>query len=73
MAEFDAKHRNLDKFLAWLEERKEGRKEGGGKYEAQELDSGGEQIKIKKVNMPSRRELPNSGTKAMAKLLLTPQ
>lgn len=73
MAEFDAKHRNLDKFLAWLEERKEGRKEGGGKYEAQELDSGGEQIKIKKENLPNRRELPNSGTKAMAKLLLTPQ
>ena len=49
MAEFDAKHRNLNKFLAWLEKSKEGKKEDGGKDEIQELNSGGDQIERKRT------------------------
>lgn len=71
MAEFDAKHRNLDEFLAWLEKSKEGNEEDGGKEEAQDLDSGGERIEIKKENVPSNRGLQRLSTAAIAKHLLT--
>ena len=73
MAEFDAKHRNLEALLAWLEKRKEGSKEGGGKDEVQNVIRGGEQKEIKRENVACNRELPNSGTKARAKLLIGPQ
>ena len=56
MAEFDAKHRNLEKFLAWLRKSKEGSEEGGTKNEVQELDSGKEQIEIKKEIVPINKE-----------------
>lgn len=70
MAEFDAKHRNLDNFLAWLEKSKEGKKEDGGKDEIQEFNSGGDQIKTKKENVPSVRGVQKLSTGAMAKHLL---
>lgn len=70
MAEFDAKHRNLGKFLAWLEKSRQGNKEGGGKDEVQELDSGGERIEIKKENVPSNKVSQRLSTAAMAKLLM---
>lgn len=57
MAEFDAKHRNLDKFLAWLDKSKESSKEDRGKDEVQELYSGGEQIETMKETVPSSRAL----------------
>ncbi len=56
MAEFDAKHRNLEKFLAWLRKSKEGSEEGGTKNEVQELDNGKEQIEIKKENVPINKK-----------------
>ena len=56
MAEFDAKRRNLDEFLAGLEKSKEGKKEGGAKDEVQESSSGKEQIEIQKKDVPSNRE-----------------
>lgn len=72
MAEFDAKRRNLDKFLTWLEKRKEGSKEGDGKGkdEVHALSSRGEQIEVKKVNVPTNRESQRLSTAAMVKLLV---
>ena len=68
MAEFDATHRDLDKFLAALEKRKEGGNDGGSKDEAQELDSGGEQVVRKKENISSKRESQRLSTAAIGKL-----
>ena len=56
MAEFDAKHRNLEDFLTWLRKSKEGSKEDGTKDEVQELDSGKVQIEIKKENVPVNKQ-----------------
>lgn len=69
MAEFDAKHRNLDKFLACLEKTKEGSEESGGKDEVQGLDGRGEErTEIKKENVPSNRESQRLSTAAKVKL-----
>ena len=68
MAEFDAKHRNLDIFLAGLEKGKEANKEGGPKDEAQELNNGREQIEIQKEDLPSNRESQRVSTAAKAKV-----
>lgn len=68
MAKFDAKHRNLAKFLAWLEKSKEGSKENWGKDEVQKRDSGGKQLEIKKENIPSNRESQRLSNAAMIKL-----
>lgn len=70
MAEFDAKQRNLDTFLAWLEKSKEGSNKGGGKDEVQEVDGGGDGIELKKENVPSKRESQRLSTAAMLKLLV---
>ena len=67
MAEFDAKHRSLDKFVAWLEKDKEG---GRTKDVVPELSSG-EQIEVKKDNVPIRRESQRLDSAAMVKLLKT--
>ena len=70
MAEFDAKHRDLERFLAGLEKRKESSKAGGSKDEIQELDGGREQqVEIKKENVPGNRESLKPSTSAMRKLL----
>lgn len=69
MAKFDAKHRNLDKFLACLEKTKEGSEESGGKDEVQGLDGRGEErTEIKKENVPSNRESQRLSTAAKVKL-----
>ena len=69
MAEFDAKHRNLDKFLAGREKRKDGSKESGSKDEVQELDGGREQTGMEKENVPSDRALQKQSTTGLRKLL----
>ncbi len=67
MADFDTAHRNLDKFLAGFEKSKEG-KNGGGKNEVQELDSGREQFEIQKEKVPSKRESQGVSIPALVKL-----
>lgn len=67
MAEFDAKHRSLEKFVAWLEKDKEG---GRAKDVIPELSSG-EQIEVKTENVPIRRESQRLDSAAMVKLLKT--
>ena len=69
MAEFDAKHRDLEKFVAALEKRKEGKKESGAKDEVQELDSGKEQIEMEKETVSSPRESQKLSTATMKRLL----
>lgn len=70
MAEFEAKHRNLDKLLAWLEKSKDGSKEERDTDEVQEVDSGGEKIEVKKENVPSNTESQRLSTAAMVKVLM---
>ena len=67
MADFDSAHRNLDKFLAGFEKRKEG-KNSGGKNEVQELDSGREQFEIQEEKVPSKRISQTVRTPALVKL-----
>ena len=69
MAEFEAKHRDLAKLLAWLEKSKGGSKEGGGKEEVPEFNSEGKQTEIKKENIPSNRELKRLSNAAVARPL----
>lgn len=70
MAEFVARHKNLDQLLAWVEKNREGSKKGEGKDAVQEVHGGGgEMIKIQKEIVPSNKESrPSTG--AMAGLLL---
>ena len=69
MAEFDAKHRDLDKLLAWLETGKKSSKEGRAKDdEVQELDGGGD-IEVKKEDVPMTKESHRRSTAGMIKLL----
>lgn len=69
MAEFDAKHRKLDKFLAGLAKRKEV-KEAADKDEVQESDSRTGRIEIKEENLPSNKESQRLSTAAMVKVLV---
>ena len=57
MAEFEAKHRDLGKLIAWLKKKREDSKKTEGKDAVQELDRGEERIEIQKENVPSNREL----------------
>ena len=63
MAEFDAKHRSLDDFIAGLEKDKEG---GRAKDAVPELSSG-EQIEVQKENVAVHRESQRLDTAAMVK------
>ena len=63
MAEFDVKHRSLDKFVAGLEKDKEG---GKAKDAVPELSSG-EQIEVKKENVAVHRESQRLDGAAMVK------
>lgn len=57
MAEFVARHRDLDQLLAWVEKNREGSKKGQGKDAVQEVQGGGgEKTKIQKEHVPSSRE-----------------
>ena len=60
MAEFVVKHKDLEKLIAWVENKRESSKkekaEGEGKDVVQELDSG-EDIETQKENVPTNREL----------------
>ena len=67
MAEFDVKHRSLDKFVAGLEKDKEG---GRTKDAVSEL-SDGEQIEVKKENVAVHRESQRLDREAMVKLVKT--
>ena len=67
MAEFDAKHRSLDEFVAGLEKDKEG---GRAKDAVPELSSG-EQIEVKKENVAVHRESQRLDNAATVKLLKT--
>ena len=71
MAEFDAKHRDLERFLAGREKRKEVDKESGGKDEVQELDGGREeQMQSKDGNVPKNRESRKLSTATTKKALV---
>ena len=70
MAELEAKHRNLEKLLAWLDKSKKSSKEGGGKEEVQDLYGGGERIKTKKENVPSNKVSQRPSKVATVNLLL---
>ena len=56
MAEFVARHKDLDLLLAWVEKHREGSKKGEGKDAVQEVHGGGENIKIQKEHVPSTKE-----------------
>ena len=68
MAEFDAKHRSLDQFIAGLEKDKE---EGGRAKDAVPELSSGEQIEVKKENVAGHRESQRLDSAAMVKLSKT--
>ena len=67
MAEFDAKHRSLDEFIAGLEKDKEGDR---AKNAVPELSSG-EQIEVQKENVAVHRESQSLDSAAMVKLSKT--
>ena len=71
MAEFDAKQRDLEKFMADREKRKVGgSNEGGARDEVPELDGGGEQSERRQEHASKNRESRKLSTGTAKKLLV---